>query len=65
LGPISRLVSMPILEHVVVNWFVIYQHVLFELRWIVVQKVAERLDDLGDGGGKAAIVFRQFLRGDK
>jgi hypothetical protein len=37
---------MPILEHVLVDWFVIYQRVLFELWWVVVQKVGERFDDL-------------------
>jgi hypothetical protein len=62
LSPISPLIPVPIFEQVVVYRFVVYQDMLCEFGRIVVEKVAECFDDLGDGDGEIGIVFRQFLR---
>lgn len=58
LGPISPLVPVPMIEQVLVHRFVIYHYMLRELGRIVVQKVAERFDDLSDNGCEVGIVFR-------
>jgi len=52
---------MPIIEQVVVHRFVVYQDVLREFGRIVVEKVTERFDDLGDGGGEIVGVFWKLL----
>lgn len=58
LSPISSLIPMPMIEQVFVHGFVVYQGVLREFGRIVVQKVTERFDDLGDNGCEIGIVFR-------
>ena len=62
LGPISPLVPVPVIEQVFVYRLVVYQDVLSDFRWIVVEKVAERFDDLCDGKGESNVLFGQFLR---
>lgn len=52
---------MPIIEQVVVHRFVVYRDVLREFGRIVVQKVTERFDDLGDGGGEIVVMFWKLL----
>ena len=49
---------MPMIEQVFVYRFVVYRDVLRELGRIVVQKVAERFDDLSDSRCEIGIVFR-------
>jgi hypothetical protein len=62
LSPISLLIPSPIAEQVVVYWLVVYQNVLWKFRRVVVEKIAERFDDLGDSSGEIGVVFRQLLR---
>jgi hypothetical protein len=49
---------VPTIEQVVVYRFAVNQDVLRELGRIVVEKVTERFDDLGENGGETGIVFR-------
>jgi hypothetical protein len=49
---------MPTIEQVFVHRFVVYRDVLRELGRIVVQKITERFDDLGDNSCEIGIVFR-------
>lgn len=46
------------IEQVFVHRFVVYRDVLRELGRIVVQKVAERFDDLSDSRCEIGIMFR-------
>jgi len=52
---------MPVIEQVLVHRFVVYRDVLREFGGIVVEKVAERFDDLGEGSGEIDIVFWQLF----
>lgn len=62
LSPISPIIPVPVFEQVVVYRFVVYQDVLCEFGRIIVEKVAECFDDLGDSSSEIGVVFRQFLR---
>lgn len=62
LSPISPIIPVPVFEQVVVYRFVVYQDVLSEFGRIIVEKVAECFDDLGDSSSEIGVVFRQFLR---
>lgn len=62
LGPISPLVPTPVVEQVVIYLSVVYQDVLGKLGRVIVEKVAQRFDDLGDNGSEVGIIFWQFLR---
>jgi hypothetical protein len=49
-------------EQVVVYLFIVYQNVLCEFRGVVVEKVTECFDDLGNSGSKVGVMFWQLLR---
>jgi hypothetical protein len=49
---------MPTIEQVFVHRFVVYRYVLRELGRIVVQKITERFDDLGENRCEIDIVLR-------
>lgn len=52
---------MPVIEQVLVHRFVVYRDVLREFGGIVVEKVAERIDDLGEGSGEIDVMFWQLF----
>lgn len=52
---------MPVIEQVLIHRFVVYQDVLREFGRIVVEKITERFDELGDGSGEIVVMFWQFL----
>jgi hypothetical protein len=53
---------MPVIEQVLIHRFVVYQDVLREFGRIVVEKITERFDELGDGSGKIVVMFWQLFR---
>ena len=61
LSPVSPLIPMPVIEQVLIHRFVVYQDVLREFDRIVVEKITERFDELGDGSGEIVVVFWQLL----